>query len=202
MMAWKPGRLRDLGIDSTCCLPGCGLCNVAGLMNVGQRYFQLSRLGRETFLESVALGALVRTRELPKRARGSFAEGTGPGDTTIANIGPVLGLPPARRDLEIYPLAKRPGTPFVDLITVGRTGDNDLQLDDMSVSRFHAFFRLRHGRWFVCDAGSSNGTRIGGKILKPRTELEIRSDMNLHFGLIALTFYVADALFDVLNSSS
>jgi hypothetical protein len=169
-------------------------------LNLGERYFQLSRLGRETFVESVARGNLVRERRPRRRPRGTLAGNSSPAETAVSRVAPSLTFGPARRDLEVFPLSKREGTPFVDLITVGRTSDNDVHLDDRSVSRFHAFFRMRHGRWYVCDAGSSNGTRLGTSALPPRNEAEIRSGMNVHFGLLTLTFYVADDLFDVLNS--
>lgn len=169
-------------------------------MDLAERYFQLSLLGRETFLESVAHGVLVRRRHDPIRSLGT-AVGSSESCTALARVDPFVGgLSPARHNLEIYPLAKKPGGAFVDLVTVGRTSDNDIQLEDISVSRFHAFFRRRQGRWFLCDAGSSNGTRVHGKRLELRSEREVRSATPLHFGGVEMTFYVADALFDVLSS--
>ncbi len=40
-------------------------------------------------------------------------------------------------------------------ITVGRTSNNDLVLDDASVSRFHAWFQKdAGGEWAIADAGA------------------------------------------------
>lgn len=51
-----------------------------------------------------------------------------------------------------------------DLTTVGRNPENDIFLDDVTVSRKHAEFR-RNGRVFsVRDNGSLNGTYVNGDI--------------------------------------
>ena len=49
-----------------------------------------------------------------------------------------------------------------DLVRVGSFASNDIVLADARVSRFH--FTLTHdrGKWRIADAGSLNGTRIGG----------------------------------------
>ncbi|MDC1194295.1 FHA domain-containing protein [Crocinitomicaceae bacterium] len=53
------------------------------------------------------------------------------------------------------------------LIKIGRGKDNDLIVDDASVSRNHAeLFIDEDGRCFLTDLGSSNGTSINGKRLK------------------------------------
>ncbi len=67
-----------------------------------------------------------------------------------------------------------PGRPFlilegsrhVDLlqpvVSVGRALDNDIILEDSRVSRHHAQFRRRYGRYVLYDLGSSGGTQING----------------------------------------
>ena len=57
-----------------------------------------------------------------------------------------------------------------DLVTVGRNPDNDIFLDDVTVSRKHAQF-LRNGLVFsVRDVGSLNGTYVNGELAE-QTEL-------------------------------
>jgi pSer/pThr/pTyr-binding forkhead associated (FHA) protein len=46
--------------------------------------------------------------------------------------------------------------------TVGRAADRDLVLPQANVSRRHARFERRDGRWFVVDEGSENGTFVNG----------------------------------------
>jgi Protein of unknown function (DUF3662)/FHA domain len=49
---------------------------------------------------------------------------------------------------------------------VGRLADNDIVLNDKRVSRHHAEFLDRGGRWVLRDAGSTNGTSVNGKIVR------------------------------------
>jgi hypothetical protein len=87
---------------------------------------------------------------------------------------------------------------LMHLVTVGRTSRNDLTIPDISVSRFHAFFRRTpEGRIQLHDAGSTNGTTVNGisvctKDAGPPTDLETGD--NVRFGQIDVTFLKADAL--------
>ncbi len=46
--------------------------------------------------------------------------------------------------------------------TIGRALDNDLQIDDASVSRAHAMLSVKSDEFTLVDLGSASGTRIGG----------------------------------------
>ena len=48
-------------------------------------------------------------------------------------------------------------------LTVGRLGDNDVQLDEGSVSSHHAEVVLRDGGGVLVDKGSTNGTFLNGE---------------------------------------
>jgi len=48
------------------------------------------------------------------------------------------------------------------VVTIGRSLDNDVVLDDTRVSRHHAQLRRRAGRYVVYDLGSSSGTFVNG----------------------------------------
>ncbi len=52
-------------------------------------------------------------------------------------------------------------------VSVGRTSDNDVVLPDTLISRRHAVFRVFEDRVELADAGSANGTFVGGKLLPP-----------------------------------
>lgn len=48
------------------------------------------------------------------------------------------------------------------LLTIGRSPDNGLALDDGRVSRHHARLRARHGMLILTDLDSTNGVRVNG----------------------------------------
>jgi hypothetical protein len=52
------------------------------------------------------------------------------------------------------------------VITVGRSLDNDIILDDRRVSRRHAQLRRRYGQYVVYDLDSSGGTTVNGKPIR------------------------------------
>ena len=49
--------------------------------------------------------------------------------------------------------------------TIGRSLDNDLQIDDGSVSRSHAMVNVKDGHFTLVDMGSTSGTRIGDSLI-------------------------------------
>ena len=48
------------------------------------------------------------------------------------------------------------------LLTIGRSPDNGLVLDDGRVSRHHARLRARHGMLILTDLDCTNGVRVNG----------------------------------------
>jgi pSer/pThr/pTyr-binding forkhead associated (FHA) protein len=160
------------------------------------RYRQLALLGKDAFLATSAPAALVRRRGEDSGDREPEGTGELDGETQVAE------QIQKRRNLtgiEIYPLAKKPGASFPDMITVGRTGNNDVVLRDVTVSRLHAFFRRRDERWVLADAGSKNGTAVDGESLQPRRERDLASGTGVRIGDLELTFYTAHDLFDMLG---
>jgi hypothetical protein len=86
---------------------------------------------------------------------------------------PVLvsrpSCPVAHLELSIvHPVVAGParGTEEVGRYTFGRAEENDLAVDDVSVSRRHAALILGHDRaWHLVDCGSANGTYLDGVAL-------------------------------------
>src|SRR5258707_7875561 len=48
-------------------------------------------------------------------------------------------------------------------LRIGRSEQNDLRLNDASVSRYHAFLRRVDGRYLLSDVGSQTGTFVNGR---------------------------------------
>jgi pSer/pThr/pTyr-binding forkhead associated (FHA) protein len=53
--------------------------------------------------------------------------------------------------------------PLVDSVTVGRLEDNDIVVDDSTVSARHARLSRQNGNWIIEDTNSSNGTFLNGR---------------------------------------
>ena len=74
----------------------------------------------------------------------------------------------------------------VPLAHVGRGAHNDIVLTDDSVSETHAKLQRRDDGWYVVDAGSTNGTYVGGQRLSAERRLEGAPDVR--FGGVKMIF--------------
>jgi pSer/pThr/pTyr-binding forkhead associated (FHA) protein len=172
-------------------------------VDAAAHYRRLLQLGRDEFLAAAAPAALVRYRT---GARGPDTSGASTitiesdySEDDIEETMPYGKDLPAEIDLEVYPLAKKPGASFPDRITLGRTGNNDIVINDPSISRLHAYIRREGAGWMVADAGSKNGSWLRGATLEPRKETPLPSRAVLRFGEVDLTFYSAHDLFGALG---
>ena len=71
--------------------------------------------------------------------------------------------------------------------TIGRSTDNDIFLDDVTVSRKHAEISHEGEIYSVRDCGSLNGTYVDGVV---QEKSELRDGMELHIGKFRLHFFV------------
>jgi len=84
------------------------------------------------------------------------------------------------------------------LITVGRSANSDVTIADISVSRFHAFFKRNpDGGFSLQDVGSTNGTTVNEfSVCTKETgpPADVKSGDNIRFGQVDVTFLGVDAL--------
>jgi hypothetical protein len=64
-------------------------------------------------------------------------------------------------------------------LTLGSAPDNDLVIDETSVSRVHAVVQQLNGRWFIEDCGSRNGTTVNKRRLTGMVALNPDDDVML-----------------------
>jgi pSer/pThr/pTyr-binding forkhead associated (FHA) protein len=84
----------------------------------------------------------------------------------------------------------RSGETFIpqgETTTIGRSPDNPVFLDDVTVSRKHAVLVARDGRWYVEDQGSLNGTFVNRKRVE---SAEISDGDELQIGKYRFTFLI------------
>lgn len=76
-------------------------------------------------------------------------------------------------------------------LSVGRTKENDIALDDVSVSKLHASLLLdRDGQMVAADTGSTNGTFIDGERIAYGKAVPFRPEQQLRFGTVNVAFEV------------
>jgi membrane protein YdbS with pleckstrin-like domain len=74
-------------------------------------------------------------------------------------------------------------------IIIGRAPDNDIVIDDPTVSSTHAELREEGGHWVVSDLGSTNGTYVsyGGADAERRVEIRpLKDGSTVRFGDVSL----------------
>ena len=72
-------------------------------------------------------------------------------------------------------------------LTLGSAPDNDVVIDETSVSRVHAVVQNLNGRWFIEDCGSRNGTTVNSRRLSGMVALDSNDEVAL--GRVRLQFH-------------
>ena len=99
-------------------------------------------------------------------------------------------------------VAQVPPLQGVDQLSVGRQPDNDLVLDDPSVSKKHAILRwdAENSRCTVQDLGSTNGTFLNASV-RIRRETTLKNGDILSFGEVQYWFLLTPTLYDKLKGA-
>ena len=129
-------------------------------------YFFLYQLVRVTTRELIALAGTMPEARPNRRAAGQL-----PDRLVLLDPGDSL----------LYP-----GTVFAlqPVSLVGRHPECTVSLDEPFVSGEHAELTLRHGRWWVRDLGSTNGTFVNGTEVREPTAVE--AEDVVQFGRVKL----------------
>ncbi|MEO6391758.1 MAG: FHA domain-containing protein [Pyrinomonadaceae bacterium] len=133
---------------------------------------------------------------------GEFAEELALEDLKKAGGAPrpaTLNLEPPKPDRHVKARARLPGGPAeFDLVfqpggrrlSVGRGKDNDLRIQDGSVSKTHAALVMnKGGELLVADTGSTNGTSVNGQRLAYGAAQKIQNGDLVGFGFIEVRFH-------------
>jgi DNA-binding SARP family transcriptional activator/pSer/pThr/pTyr-binding forkhead associated (FHA) protein len=99
-------------------------------------------------------------------------------DSEDACLAPAVDVVSAGRSSRIELLSER--------TTVGKASENDIELDDPSVSHLHAVLERFAAGWCVTDLGSSNGTWLNGERIWSSRRL--RHDDEIRIGKTRLLF--------------
>lgn len=103
------------------------------------------------------------------------------GPNQFTEFGYVYGGPPTTIDEETdkmwhFVLLLEDGTSIRLMqseISVGRSPDSYVVVSNSTVSRSHALLQFLHGKWFLKDCGSLNGTALNGQRLSSQAMYEL-----------------------------
>lgn len=100
-----------------------------------------------------------------------------------------------------YCVTKSERNGFKNMITVGRASNNDIVLDEPSVSKFHAYLKVGPKGWLLCDAGSKYGTALNGIRIASNKPVELESGALVSLGTgFVLAFHTPEALYNLLRA--
>ncbi|MGD9080310.1 MAG: FHA domain-containing protein [Desulfobacterales bacterium] len=99
----------------------------------------------------------------------------------------------------VYPLVKGeyPATPRGSFY-IGRINGNDMIMPDYAISKRHAIIDIEDGKYYLRDAGSTNGTKINGsRMAKKRVMLKDKDVLG--FARYEFTFLYPKSLYKMLR---
>ena len=103
----------------------------------------------------------------------------------------------------IHPLKKMRAGPFASTILIGRSRTNDVCVAHSSVSKLHARIRTNEGGdLLLSDAGSSNGTFIGGDLLAADVEKRLGHGAQVRFGACSFQIFEPERFVTLLQKFS
>jgi hypothetical protein len=123
-------------------------------------------------------------------------------ETPVISGKPLLEL---QSDYLVFVVRATGRGPYPSMITVGRTRNNDIVVPDLSVSKFHAFFKEEGDRLLLQDAGSRNGTALDGKLVptvKNGKAVEVREGQEVRFANVRLHFLRGAAFRELVRKTS
>jgi hypothetical protein len=133
-----------------------------------------------------------------------------PGEWTAPSIGedpntsstrlPSERVPerPLSGDALCFELKPRPGTDF----TVGRAEENNIVINDMTVSREHVRLSHEGGQWAVQVVGDTQKAAVAGQHMALGQKVPLESGTPIRLGGIQLTYYEAKAFVDRVQATA
>jgi len=69
-----------------------------------------------------------------------------------------------------------------EITFIGRTRENDIKINDKTISRRHAKITKKDKKFFIEDLGSHNGLMVDGSRIKPGEEIELMDGVSYSIG--------------------
>lgn len=92
--------------------------------------------------------------------------------------------------LDIIPIIKTNKSTNTEKIIIGRTNEQDIFIDNLLVSKVHAYIQIiHHNKFVIIDNNSTNGTLLNGVKLEPNIPSLIKDQDKISFGGVKYTFF-------------
>ena len=159
---------------------------------------ELKTLEEEGFLSSWCMPVLLHREERDDDEDRAFK--TGITDPRGNKLELAAGLT-THPDLSVIRILKRPGGPFKDRISVGRSRNSDIHVDYPKISKFHAYFTWSEDktRYHLTDAGSTNGTFVNSHKLTAGQPVILPDRAMVSFGRYHFRFHMPRGLYEVVS---
>jgi hypothetical protein len=115
-----------------------------------------------------------------------------------------LALQNRTESFVLLPVIKSDRNMWEERILIGRAANNDIVLDDPSVSKAHAYFVAQQKqRYKLVALPSMNPTKINGELLPPHGDgAEVPEGATLELGLVACKYLDSVVLYTLLTARS
>ena len=100
---------------------------------------------------------------------------------------------------EVLAVVKGKDSPWAGRVSLGRARNNDIVIDDNSVSKMHAHFTQEGAAFSLTDAQSHNGVTINGTKLGAGEKQLLKSGDALVLGAVPATYLDAGSLYDFIK---
>lgn len=141
---------------------------------------------------AITEASVTGTARSPAALRRHDTQATG----AVRDDDPRLARP--RKTRLVLPIRKRTDL-FREMISVGRAPNNDVVVPDVSVSKFHAYFRVDGESIALIDAASRNGTRVDGVPIAAKVSSAVRLGARIELGDVALVLVGAEGCWNALR---
>lgn len=122
-------------------------------------------------------------------------------ETDKVKVEELLSLQDGTEEVWVIPLQKKNADPLSkQMITIGRTMNNDISLPFKGISKFHSYLLVEGMETHLVDGGSTNGTYLNGKQIPPLEKFLLKNMDTVSFARIFHYFYFTpQRLFDYLQ---
>ena len=100
---------------------------------------------------------------------------------------------------DVFPVKKTENNPFSSKIIIGRTATQDIIIDSSSISKFHAYFEIKEGKYLFYDKGSTNGSKLNNMELEASMSVMVRNNDIISLASLNYTFYYAETAYEVFR---